>query len=335
MAKASSVVFTLADLESFDSGAPAGARRRFCCPLCGVEKPRDAAHRSLSLETATGLWHCFRCGQGGQLREFWKGRSEDFSAGKQHRERVRQELQKTFRLPSSPSNAAENPSPDSIKQPDPQKALAEEKPRWRELWDEAQPLQSGDRGWKYLVSHRALASSALECAQLRFHPTWLGGAVVFPLRDRNGELLAIQGRSVHGSAKITSGPKKEATFWAPVILEPLGTLTPLDRRAPAIVVVEAPIDALSLASCGIPALALCGTSGPVWLHLACGLRDVVLAFDADDAGDKASEEISARLLPFGARCRRLSPDGCKDWNECLCSWGREALEEWLMPRLLQ
>src|SRR3712207_2112828 len=69
-----SPVLTLAELEAFDVGtSPGRAERRFCCPLPAcADKPRDAAHRSLSLNTATGEWYCFRCTAGGQLREHWR-----------------------------------------------------------------------------------------------------------------------------------------------------------------------------------------------------------------------------------------------------------------------
>jgi DNA primase len=99
--------------------------------------------------------------------------------------------------------------------------------------------------------------------------------------------------------------------------------------------VEAPIDALSLAMCGFPSLALCGTSGPSWLHLACGLRRVALAFDADEAGDAAAIAIGAQIAPFGARCQRLRPEGFKDWNEWLMERGTEELEIFLAERLLE
>ena len=64
---------TLQELEAFDPTAPdRGRERRFCCPLCGTGKRIDAAHRSLSLNTDTGAWHCHRCQAGGVLREKWQ-----------------------------------------------------------------------------------------------------------------------------------------------------------------------------------------------------------------------------------------------------------------------
>jgi hypothetical protein len=84
---------------------------------------------------------------------------------------------------------------------------------------------------------------------------------------------------------------------------------------------------------GCPALAFIGTSGPRWLHIACGLRRVILAFDADEAGDKAAAKIAALLQPYGARCERLRPDGAKDWNAMLQVLGSDGLADWLASRL--
>jgi DNA primase len=111
------------------------------------------------------------------------------------------------------------------------------------------------------------------------------------------------------------------------------TVGPLDSNAPAIIITEAAIDALSLAMAGCPALAFIGTSGPRWLHIACGLRRVVLAFDADEAGDKAAAKIAALLQPYGATCERLRPDGAKDWNAMLQVLGSDGLADWLAARL--
>ena len=70
VARQPSPVLTLAELEAADPRAPAGGReRRFACPLPSyADKPRDAAHRSISLNVATGEWTCYRCGAGGRLR---------------------------------------------------------------------------------------------------------------------------------------------------------------------------------------------------------------------------------------------------------------------------
>ena len=83
------------------------------------------------------------------------------------------------------------------------------------------------------------------------------------------------------------------------------------------------IDALSLFLCGLPAIALAGTEGKPWLPDACHGRRVLLALDADVAGDRGSEKLAALLA--GAQCWRLRPEGAKDWNEALCQIGLPAL----------
>ncbi len=68
-------ILARADLERFDLHAPRHrGRYRVCCPLCGAGKPVDAAHRSLTVNDADGLWYCHRCALGGQLREHWPER---------------------------------------------------------------------------------------------------------------------------------------------------------------------------------------------------------------------------------------------------------------------
>ena len=97
--------------------------------------------------------------------------------------------------------------------------------------------------------------------------------------------------------------------------------TPVALDAEQVVICEAPIDALSLAACGVPAVALCGTSRPDWLAAACAFLRVALAFDADGAGDKAAADLAPSLRSFGATVERWRPDGVRDWKELLVRRG--------------
>lgn len=94
-------------------------------------------------------------------------------------------------------------------------------------------------------------------------------------------------------------------------------MTPDALRGRAVAVTEAPIDALSLALLGHPALALCGTSWPGWLAGAMSGKHVELAFDADDAGDVAAQALGLDLTASDADWKRLRPSGVKDWNDAL------------------
>lgn len=324
-------VLTLAEIDTFD---PQGPPARKWCPLCGDRKPKDAAHRSLSIDRATGLWKCFRCGASGQAREFWADKPLDSPRAK------RAAIRAAFGSPSVPTppplDQAPVPTPPLIAPPPiapPEAASSPPTSDWKELWEQGLPL-SGTPGELYLA-RRAIPNDVAGLAGVRWSTSWSkGGAVLFPIHNRQGELIAAQGRAVRSAAKITKGPKKEGAFLAPVAMTSGRVCGPFDAAVPAVILTEAPIDALSVATCGFPALALCGTSGPAWLHLACGLRNVVLAFDADEPGDRAAEAIAARLDPYGTRCTRLRPEGFKDWNEWLLAQGRGELNDWLAARLL-
>ena len=316
-------ILTLAELEAYD---PYQGHRRLC-PLCGDDKPRDAAHRSLSFDAQSGLWKCFRCGQSGKLREFWPEK-EQFSSIRRHSSR---RLREAFNLDGAIETSKNG-----------QKAVktalnAPETADWQDKWGATLPL-AGTIGESYLQK-RGVPLQVAEAAEVRFAKSWFGHAsVAFPIKNRTGEIVAAQGRAVQGTSKLTCGPKRGGVFFAPSPKSHTShsddVFKPLDATLPAILLTEAPIDALSLAACGFPALALCGTSGPDWLRIACGLRHVLLAFDADEAGDQAALLLEHRLQSLGARCRRLIPPQGKDWNEALIIWGHAALSDWLTGEIL-
>lgn len=89
-----------------------------------------------------------------------------------------------------------------------------------------------------------------------YSPSWgkIGAAVVFPLRDIDGQLVKANARAITGTAKQTLGDSSDAVFSTAAALQ-----------SDELAITEAPIDALSLAAAGIPSLALCGVSVPGWL----------------------------------------------------------------------
>jgi DNA primase len=105
------------------------------------------------------------------------------------------------------------------------------------------------------------------------------------------------------------------------------------RRPELLVICEGPIDALSLAACGVPSLALVGLAMPEWIPAAAAFRTVALALDADQAGDQAAALLAPRLQSFGATVRRWRPSGVKDWNEALQQLGEEALAAAVLDRI--
>lgn len=292
---------TLVELESYDAGARrSGSQRRFLCPLCGDGKPRDAAHRSLAVNSCTGAWTCHRCGARGLLKEFWTERPPQT-----RRQRAQTELARAFALPPR-----EKP-PES--QPEATEAT------WRGWWEASAPLihRYGTTGAAYVES-RGIAADVAHNAEARYSTNFYGRrAVLFPITDRAGALVALNGRFVEGSANPktqTAGKKSNGVFATPGALE-----------SNLIAVCEGPFDALSLWLCGIPAIALIGTSWPEWLPSALAFRSVLIATDADESGDKAASTLEEALLSRGARTFRLRPRGAKDWSEILVRRGADAL----------
>ncbi len=354
------VALDLQTLELFDPGGGrgTGTNRRFCCPLCGLEKPRDAAHRSLIYRTDGGAWNCKRCGQAGKLSDFWETRDdrERFNRSngattangltgpnwrRAHAQQKRAELSRLLDG-STPNPTTTASGLTGATARDAPAQATEPAKDWRSNLRGLQPLEDTP-GAAYLDGRGVPLETAI-LAGVRFSRDWFGRpSVVFPIRGRDGELVAAQGRRIEATPKgtpnaLTTGPKSRGAFVAPAIAN--GRIwQPFEPNGPGVILCEAPIDALSLAACGFPALALCGingeaTTGPAWLRLACGLKLVFPAFDADDAGDDAARAISDFLSTYGAKCVRLRPAGAKDWNEALQASGRAILGDWIAERVL-
>ena len=306
--------FTLAltDLEAFDPHSPQrSGERRFLCPLCGENKPKDSAHRSLCINSSNGLYHCKRCNSKGRLKEYW----EEKSSVNRSQITARQ-LRRAFDVESSVE-------------------INTSKSDWQSLWKTAQPLERSDR--HYAVVHylkkRGITFEIACDSNVCFVSDWHGRATLaFPFKSPDGEVVALAGRTLSngGVDKPASGPKKTGAFFAAAL-----GFKALDKALPAITLCEAPFDALSLAMAGYPSLALGGTVAPSWLCQQCAFRHILLAFDADVAGDSAAEKIGATLASFGATCQRLRPQGAKDWNELLQNAGSEAIEEIVAPTYSQ
>jgi hypothetical protein len=168
------------------------------------------------------------------------------------------------------------------------------------------------------LARRGIPAEVAAAAGVLYARRWCGRpAVVFPLRDPAGAVVAADGRYVDGRTgpKARTGGEKRLGVFA----------TPGAFDAEQVAVVEAPICALSLASAGMPALALGGTSAPGWLARALAFKRIGLGLDADAAGDRAAPALAAQLGSLGAVVERWRPVGVKDWNDALRAHGRGAL----------
>lgn len=296
-------ILSLAELEAHDPDAPAGGiERRFRCPLC------TPAGRHLALNTTTGAWWCHRCLNYGLIRERWTNQP-----GVTAFRSVRKAPQSTL----TPRTEPRSPEPD--------------KWSWRSFWGDCEPI-AYTPGAAYLRDRGIDDELAIE-AGIRYADRFVvedaegsvwgrsERCIVFPFRDRAGQVVAVNIRFIDVPSSdqkrktLTLGPRNSG---AVMIRDPL-------KRDP-IVVVEGPIDALSLATAGSPALALVGTAGTGWLPEACVLKNVAIALDNDERGDGGAERLRGLLAPVGARLARWRP-AAKDWNDELREVGPDVLRK--------
>jgi len=152
--------------------------------------------------------------------------------------------------------------------------------------------------------------------------------VAFPFTSQPGQTVAWDLRAVDPRAELphdADGPKGDGIFFA----------SPLEH-APVVAITEAPFDALSLAVAGIPSLALGGCGyGPPFLEALVEGHNVLIATDADEAGDQAAARLSERLGPIHVSFARARPPDGLDWNDVLCTSSPVALRAtlclWLPP----
>ena len=293
--------------------------RSYRCPLpacAGKVGP------SLRVNMATGGWTCHRCGATGLLAE-WRDRER---AGGATRARVHRAL-------------ARATHPRTVV---PETASSPETWGWRDQWDAAVPILD-DRaipGIAYLWG-RAIVPTTAAAAGVRYHPRYgtkqrlqgadgtdrwrdPGPAILVPLQSpvgRSGALAVtgVQGRYIDG---------REANGWRKVQTGGTGAfLTAGADDAHPVAIVEGPLDALALADGGpgwdgVPAIACVRATPPQWLTSRVLDRWVILALDADEAGDRGAEAALPVLQAAGAIVTRERPrGGAKDWADArLAEW---------------
>jgi hypothetical protein len=167
----------------------------------------------------------------------------------------------------------------------------------------------GKPGADYMRS-RGIDPDAADANDVRLHPTWLGKpAVVFAVRDERGSLVAANGRFLDPNAT----PKSKSLGLIGIGV--YATAGALESPGP-VAITEAPLDAISLAVNGLPAIALLGCGLKPWLRRMLKFKCVILATDNDDAGNKTAEDLR-RELTLSSIVRFRFPPDCKDANEFL------------------
>ena len=316
------------------------------CPVHREDSP------SCSVDLQRQVWHCFGCGKGGDaldLVAIKEGLDLNTAAGMAEVKRILriEDGEYTRPTPSAPSSsrrtardafaasqAPTEPAPD----PGQDKEDTQKIEHARALYDACQPLQQDSPGAWYLES-RGVWWALAAAAGTRYHPSFhpfqtftARPAVVFPVTDLAGELVAVQGRAIAGIFGYKNGKPLNKLTVGKVSFGVFCTVGALDGRY--VIVTEAPIDSLSLAAVGLPSLALVGTGYPAWLIRAIGSRCAYLATDNDPlkdgedagAGDRTAKRLCDELAKNGGRIIRLKSERAKDWNAYLTSVGPAAME---------
>jgi DNA primase catalytic core len=142
----------------------------------------------------------------------------------------------------------------------------------------------------------------------------LTGCVVLPIRDEAGRVSEMYGR------RITKGLRKGTPMHL-YLPGPHAGVWNLDAlTAPEIILCEAPLDALTFWVNGIRNVSfIYGTQGFTDDHLDALLRRRVqrvrIAYDADEAGNKAAARDAERLAAHGVECWRVKFPWGMDANE--------------------
>ncbi|MRG94635.1 toprim domain-containing protein [Polyangium spumosum] len=153
--------------------------------------------------------------------------------------------------------------------------------------------------------------------------TWPDHRVLIPWRDPSGRITTLQRRLVRCAEDEVQKyvfPRGGAATW------PYGIETAARVDNPAgIVFVEGAFDVLALRALykkhavprvvvGVPGVA---NFRRAWAEFAQG-RTAFVAFDRDEAGDRAAERVASKLYTAGAaRVVRIRPASGKDWAEAL------------------
>lgn len=145
----------------------------------------------------------------------------------------------------------------------------------------------------------------------------LAGRVIFPLCGPDGRATSATGRAADDRTK----PKYKALPGGAGYRKALfngGAIAQAQRTGHPLIVVEGPLDAAACVAAGLPlTVALCGAA---YAHLEqfAGVRTVILALDADAAGNDGRRMLWLDLMARGIEVLPLPAaalDGAKDLGE--------------------
>lgn len=314
-----------------------GKEIRVDCPLCSSEG-------NFSYSTEKPLWHCWSCGAGGDWLDFMqKVRGLDF-------QRALQEL-------ASPAGVELSPQSQQAYQAYTRKAdILEEA---QELLKKGLENQIKDDGavFQYLAQRGYSAQEMLDMelgayTDRRELQEYLKGKgytekeiresglltsglgedyqLAFLWKDASGRATGLVGRALLSAEELRAKGLSKYKYSAGLHKGEGLIGFSSARGSERIILLEGVLDALYLNFRGFKSVAVGGTdlSAPQLQSLQlAGCKELLLAMDMDDAGQKATEKIIKNLSSSSLRAYVVSlPEGFKDADELIREKGSEAFQ---------
>ena len=164
----------------------------------------------------------------------------------------------------------------------------------------------------------------------------LNGCLTVPVTNEKGETVQIYGRRIDPKA-----PKENRHLY---LARPLaGIFNPEALKSREIILTESIIDALTFVKNGMESVTCTFGTANFTEELfeairAAKIESVKLAFDADEAGEKATAKAAAKLQAIGIECHQIKFPWGMDANGYAVEQGGEALKQavrnaaWLEPQ---
>jgi len=300
------------------AGVELRGRGRVRQGICPFHEEREG---SFTVYADTQRWHCFGCGEGGDVLDFIQ-RTDGVDLPEAIRRLEAAPQIRPIARPALPTRASQALPSDR----DPALLSAAMRCYQRQL-HLSEPAQAylGSRG----IDASAARRLGLGYASGRGLRDWLvqagfddrrilGSGLASGGRERFRGMIVVPdlvGNRVHWLAGRVVWPEVLPRFQALPGPKPVLGLSRLPAPTPWVVVAEGLFDWLVLSTWGLPAVAALGTQGMDKLASSLqGRPRVFLAFDADQAGSDAARQLGALLGPHRARVVTL-PAGVGDVAE--------------------
>ena len=185
---------------------------------------------------------------------------------------------------------------------------------FRSLWDAAVPDPAPDRLIERGIQRQTLAVYRALIRRDR------NGHVLFAHRDRNRIITGFEIAPPDGARRFAAGGTRSLFALCAAAAGDLTTLVITEGAIDALSLAQidqCPTDHAFLSTAGAPAAAQCAQIGRA-ARILPAISTIILAQDADDAGDRQAETLRTRVDRPSHVCvlRRRPPDNT-DWNDVL------------------